>query len=66
MLCGWYHAISFAANGVGLDMEDGAPRFEDVSRPDHHTDPPAGGSLARTETTGHCWRPPGPTTAVGV
>ena len=30
MLCGWYHAISFAANGVGLDMEDGAPRFEDV------------------------------------
>jgi alkylhydroperoxidase family enzyme len=30
MLCGWYHAISFAANGVELDLEDGAPRFEDV------------------------------------
>ncbi len=30
MLCGWYHAISFAANGVELDMEDGASRFEDV------------------------------------
>ena len=30
MLCGWYHAISFAANGVELDLEDGAPRFRDV------------------------------------
>lgn len=30
MLCGWYHAISFAANGVRLDPEDGAPRFADV------------------------------------
>lgn len=30
MLCGWYHAISFAANGVALSLEDGAPRFADV------------------------------------
>ncbi len=30
MLSGWYHAISFAANGVELDLEDGAPRFADV------------------------------------
>jgi hypothetical protein len=30
MLCGWYHAISFAANGVKLDLEEGAPRFADV------------------------------------
>jgi len=30
MLCGWYHAISFAANGISLSLEDGAPRFEDV------------------------------------
>ena len=30
MLSGWYHAISFAANGVELDPEDGAPRFADV------------------------------------
>jgi alkylhydroperoxidase family enzyme len=30
MLCGWYHAISFAANGVELALEDGAPRFGDV------------------------------------
>jgi alkylhydroperoxidase family enzyme len=30
MLCGWYHAISFAANGVELPPEDGAPRFTDV------------------------------------
>jgi D-ribose pyranose/furanose isomerase RbsD len=30
LLCGWYHAISFAANGVELDLEEGAPRFEDV------------------------------------
>jgi alkylhydroperoxidase family enzyme len=34
MLCGWYHAISFVANGVQLDTEPDAPRFEDVvSRP---------------------------------
>ena len=31
MLCGWYHAISFAANGVELEMEPAAPRFSDVS-----------------------------------
>ena len=30
LLCGWYHAVSFAANGVRLDLEDGAPRFADV------------------------------------
>ena len=30
MLCGWYHAISFAANDVELALEDGAPRFADV------------------------------------
>jgi hypothetical protein len=29
MLCGWYHAISFAANGVELALEYGAPRFTD-------------------------------------
>ena len=31
MLTGWYHAISFAANGVELDLELGAPRFADVT-----------------------------------
>jgi hypothetical protein len=30
MLCGWYHSISFAANGVELALEDGSPRFADV------------------------------------
>lgn len=30
MLCGWYHAICFAANGMQLDLEVGAPRFADV------------------------------------
>jgi hypothetical protein len=30
MLCGWYHAISFTANGVELENEDGVPRFADV------------------------------------
>jgi alkylhydroperoxidase family enzyme len=30
MLCGWYHAISFAANGVELELEDEVPRFDDV------------------------------------
>lgn len=30
MLCGWYHAISFAANGAQVDLEADAPRFADV------------------------------------
>jgi hypothetical protein len=30
MLTGWYHAISFTANGVQVDLEAGAPRFDDV------------------------------------
>lgn len=30
MLCGWYHAISFTANGARVGYEDGAPRFADV------------------------------------
>jgi alkylhydroperoxidase family enzyme len=31
LLCGWYHAISFAANGAGVPLEPGAPRFADVA-----------------------------------
>jgi Carboxymuconolactone decarboxylase family len=27
MLCGWYHAISFAANGAGVGLEPGVPTF---------------------------------------
>ena len=30
MLCGWYHAISFTANGARVRREDGALRFADV------------------------------------
>jgi hypothetical protein len=30
MLCGWYHAISYAANGAAVELEDGAPRFDDA------------------------------------
>jgi alkylhydroperoxidase family enzyme len=30
MLCGWYHAISFTANGLKIQLEDGVPRFADV------------------------------------
>jgi alkylhydroperoxidase family enzyme len=30
LLCGWYHAISFAANAARVDLQDGAPRFDDV------------------------------------
>ena len=30
LLCGWYHAISFAANGARVPLEDGVPRFADV------------------------------------
>jgi hypothetical protein len=33
MLCGWYHAISFTANGARVALEDGAPRFSDVAPP---------------------------------
>ena len=29
MLCGWYHAISYAANAAGVDLEPGAPTFLD-------------------------------------
>jgi alkylhydroperoxidase family enzyme len=34
MLTGWYHAISFAANGARVDVEPGAPRFADVRPPE--------------------------------
>jgi len=30
LLCGWYHAISFAARASRVDLEPGAPRFADV------------------------------------
>jgi alkylhydroperoxidase family enzyme len=33
MLAGWYHAISFTANGARVGLEDGAPRFADVRSP---------------------------------
>ena len=29
MLCGWYHAISYAANAAHVDLEPGAPTFDD-------------------------------------
>jgi alkylhydroperoxidase family enzyme len=29
MLCGWYHAISYAANAAGVELEPGAPTFAD-------------------------------------
>ena len=29
LLCGWYHAISFAARGARVGGEPGAPRFAD-------------------------------------
>jgi hypothetical protein len=32
LLCGWYHAISFAANAAGIAREDGAPTFADHER----------------------------------
>jgi len=31
MLAGWYHAISYAANGARVELEPGAPRFDDVA-----------------------------------
>lgn len=32
LLCGWYHAISFAARMARVDLEPGAPRFADDRR----------------------------------
>lgn len=32
LLCGWYHAISFAANAARVTREAGAPRFADVAQ----------------------------------
>jgi len=32
MLCGWYHAISFAANGARVPLEAGAPTFAGVGQ----------------------------------
>lgn len=31
LMTGWYHAICFAANGMQLALEPGAPRFADVA-----------------------------------
>ena len=33
MLAGWYHAISFTANGARVACEEGAPRFADALGP---------------------------------
>ena len=30
LLCGWYHAVSFAARAARVPYEPGAPRFADV------------------------------------
>jgi alkylhydroperoxidase family enzyme len=32
LLCGWYHAISFAANGARVPLEAGAPTFASAAR----------------------------------
>jgi alkylhydroperoxidase family enzyme len=31
LLCGWYHAISFAARAARVELEPGAPRFADAT-----------------------------------
>jgi alkylhydroperoxidase family enzyme len=31
MLCGWYHAISYTANGAQLELEDDAPTFAEFT-----------------------------------
>jgi alkylhydroperoxidase family enzyme len=36
LLTGWYHAISVAANGARVALEEGAPRFADVTAPGPH------------------------------
>jgi len=34
MLCGWYHAISYVANGAAVAREPGTPTFADVLEPE--------------------------------
>lgn len=46
LLCGWYHAISFAANGAHVALEDGAPCFEQCAE---QTDWSAAGSAVLAE-----------------
>lgn len=31
MLCGWYHAISYSANAARVNLEQGAPTFDDFA-----------------------------------
>ena len=31
LLCGWYHAVCYAANAARVPLEPGAPRFADVA-----------------------------------
>jgi len=33
VVAGFYHTIAFLVNGLGVEMEDGAPRFADAGRP---------------------------------
>jgi hypothetical protein len=46
MLCVWYHAISFAANGAQECREDQAPRFDDYLSAD-----PEHGATVRMQAT---------------
>lgn len=39
MLAGWYHAISYAANGARVSHEAGAPRFADYPPGSHRASP---------------------------
>jgi len=41
MLCGWYHAICFTANGARVTREPGAPRFADARNAASEGDGPA-------------------------
>ena len=34
LLCGWYHAVSFAARAARIPLEPGAPRFPQAARTD--------------------------------
>jgi alkylhydroperoxidase family enzyme len=48
LIAGWYHAISYAANGAQVELEPWAPRFADYADHADSTDddyPPAPGSV---------------------
>jgi len=57
MLAGWYHAISFTANGARVACEDGSPRFAGIAMP--HVTVNAAANLDDATAIDVFWSSPG-------